>query len=149
MPATFNSLGISFQYPDNWTLEDTDAVAGRRSVTVYSPGGAFWSLAIHPRSADPSRLAEGVVTAMKEEYADLEVQETHERLAGHETVGYDLNFYCLDLTNSAQIRAVRVGQGTYTIFCQAEDQEFEQIQRVFQAITNSLLRGLKDLGCRR
>jgi len=148
MPATFSRLGISFQYPDNWTLDDADALAGRSSVTVYSPGGGFWSVTIHPRSADPARLAKGVVEAMKEEYADLEAEETHEVLTGHETVGFDLSFYCLDLTNSAQIRALRVDQGTYTVFCQAEDREFAQIRRVFQAITSSLLGGLKNLRCR-
>ena len=26
MPARFDKLGISFQYPENWTLDDTDAV---------------------------------------------------------------------------------------------------------------------------
>ena len=57
MPAHFDSLGISFQYPDNWTLDDSDALLGRKSVTVYSPGGAFWSVAIHSGTADPAKLA--------------------------------------------------------------------------------------------
>jgi hypothetical protein len=142
MPLTFAKLGISFQYPENWSLDESDALAGRKSVTLYSPAGGFWSIAIHPHSADPARLAEGVVAAMKQEYAQLEAEETHETLCDHETIGYDLNFYCLDLTNSAQIRALRVKQATYTIFCQAEDREFRHIERVFQAITTSFLRGL-------
>ena len=61
MPAEFNNLGISFQYPDNWTLDDSDARLGRTSVTVYGRGGAFWSMAIHagaagtrPKSPTPS-----------------------------------------------------------------------------------------------
>ena len=41
MPARFDKLGISFQYPENWTLDDSDALLGRKSVTVYSPGGRF------------------------------------------------------------------------------------------------------------
>ena len=28
MPAHFDRLGISFQYPDNWTLDDSDALFG-------------------------------------------------------------------------------------------------------------------------
>jgi hypothetical protein len=145
MPATFDKLGIYFQYPDNWTLDEADAVAGQRSVTVYSPGGAFWSVAVHPRSADPARLARVAVDAMKQEYEDLEVEEMREAIAGREMIGYDLNFYCLDLTNTAQIRCLRTERTTYTIFCQAEDREFDQIQMVFRAMTTSLLSGLSAL----
>ena len=76
MPARFDKLGISFQYPENWTLDDSDALLGRKSVTVYSPGGAFWSVAIHSGSADPAKLAAAVVETMKKEYPGLEVDET-------------------------------------------------------------------------
>jgi len=142
VPGKFDKLGISFRYPDNWTLDEEDALAGRRSVTVYSPGGAFWSVTLHPPSADPARLAMAAVDAMREEYPEIEVEEIREALAGREMIGYDLNFYCLDLTNTARVRCLRTERTTYTIFCQAEDREYEQIQAVFQAMTTSLLSGL-------
>jgi hypothetical protein len=142
MPARFDGLGISFQYPDNWTLDDTDARLGRRSVTVYSPGGAFWSVTVHPDSSEPARLAAAVVEAMKKEYGWLEAEEARETLAGHDLLGYDLAFYYLDLTNTALVRGLRVAQTTYTIFCQAEDREFERFQMVFRAMTMSLLNDL-------
>jgi hypothetical protein len=82
---------------------------------------------------------------MKKEYQDLEVQQINESLAGRKMTGYDLRFFLFDFTNTAQIRSLKCNQATYTIFCQAEDREFEQIQRVFQAMTVSLLNGLKDL----
>lgn len=145
MPAQFNSLGISFQYPDNWTLDDSDALLGRKSVTVFSPGGAFWSVAIQPGEADPGKLAEAVVDALRPEYESVEAEEISETIAGHELVGYDLAFYCLDLTNTAQVRSFQVAHFTYTIYCQAEDREYEQVKRVFQAMTITLLNSLKDL----
>ncbi len=148
MPAKYEKLGISFQYPDNWTLDEEDALAGRRSVTVYSPGGAFWSVAIHPASADPIQLAKAAVDAMKQEYQDLDAEEAGDVVAGREMVGYDLNFYCLDLTNTAQIRCLKADRATYSFFCQAEDREFDQVQLVFQAMTTSLLSQLKDLSYR-
>ncbi|MBN2477186.1 MAG: hypothetical protein JXB62_21440 [Pirellulales bacterium] len=147
MPAKFERLGISFQYPDNWTLDEEDALAGRSAVTVYSPGGAFWSVVVHPRSADPAQLAEAAVEAMKQEYEGLEAAEAHQSLAGQDMIGYDLNFYYLDLTNTAQVRCLKTGQAVYTVFCQAEDREFAAIENVFLAMTVSLLNGLKDLGC--
>jgi hypothetical protein len=144
MPARFKKLGISFQYPENWTLDDSDAVLGRKSVTVYSPGGAFWTVAIHSGSAGPEKLALAAIEAMTKEYPGIEVEETQETIAGHELVGYDLSFYYLDLINTAVIRSLRVAHTTYTIFCQAEDRDYAQIQNVFQAMTTSLLSNLKD-----
>jgi hypothetical protein len=144
MPARFDSLGIAFQYPDNWKLDDTDALLGRKSVTVYSPGGAFWSVAIHPGSAaNPAKLAAAAVDAVRQEYQDLEAEEVEETIAGQDLVGYDLAFYCLDLTNTANIRATRIGHTTYVVYCQAEDREYEQVKRVFQAMTLTLLNSLE------
>jgi hypothetical protein len=144
MPARFDKMGISFQYPENWTLDDSDAILGRRSVTVYSPGGAFWSVAIHSGSADPAKLTAAAVEAMKKEYSGVEVDRAEETVVGHELIGYDLAFYYLDLINTATIRSLRAGHAIYTIFCQGEDREFERLQMVFQAITASLLSGLED-----
>ena len=148
MPARFDKMGIAFQYPENWTLDEADALAGHRSVTVYSPGGAFWSVAAHPQSADLRRLALAAVDAMRNEYEDLESEEVCEALAGSEIVGFDLNFFYLDLTNTAQIRCIRTDRCVYSIFCQAEDREFSGIEAVFRAITTSLLAGLKNLSYR-
>jgi hypothetical protein len=144
MPAEFNKLGISFQYPDNWILDEEDALAGERAVTVYSPGGAFWSVSVHPRSANPDELAKAAAAAIEEEYEEVEAEETREALAGCESVGFDFNFFYLDFTNTATVRCLRGDEGSYVIFCQAEDREYEQLQRVFQAITVSFLNGLRS-----
>jgi hypothetical protein len=144
MPARFDKLGISFQYPENWTLDDSDAILGRRSVTVISPGGGFWSVAIQSGSADPAKLAVAVVETMKKEYSGVEVDETDETIAGHDLIGFDLAFYYLDLINTAWVRTLRAGESTYTIYCQAEDRDFDQLQMVFRAMTTSLLTGLNE-----
>ena len=142
MPAEFNKLGVSFLYPDNWTLDENDARSGRDSVTVYSPGGAFWSISVHLPSIDPAGLAETAVKAMKGEYEDLEAVQAQETLGDHDLIGYDLNFYCLDLTNTASIRCLRTDRATYAVFWQAEDCEFEQVGNVFLAITTSFIGNL-------
>jgi hypothetical protein len=144
MPRQFNNLGISFQYPENWTLDEEDTRGAKRSVTVYSPGGAFWSVSVHPRSVDPARLARAVVDTMGSEYADLESVAARETIAGRALVGYDINFFFLDFTNTATIRCVRTDRATLAVFCQAEDHEYDQVGRVFLAMTTSLLAGF---GC--
>ncbi|NQU24731.1 MAG: hypothetical protein HQ567_25900 [Candidatus Nealsonbacteria bacterium] len=142
MPAEFQKMGISFLYPDNWTLDEDDALAGRKSVTVYSPGGAFWSVSLHPTSTDPTQLAQAAVEVMRGEYPAMEADEARESMVGHELVGYDLGFYCLDMTNTAAIRCLRGVRTTLTIFYQAEDREFSRIEQVFRAMTTSLLNGI-------
>jgi hypothetical protein len=143
MPATFDNLGISFQYPENWQLDDEEMRAGQSAVTVFSPGGAFWSVAVHTSSADPARMAQAALDAMRKEYDSLEAEPAEETTAGHRLVGFDLNFFCLDLTNTACIRSLKVGRTTYTIFYQAEDREFRELELVFAAMTLSLLRSIR------
>jgi len=144
MPAKFQRLGISFEYPENWTLDEQDAIAGQRSVTVCSPGGAFWSVAEHPRATEPERLAKAAVEAMKQEYEDVEVEAAQETIAGREMIGYDMHFFYLDFLNAASVRCLRTRRTTYTVFYQAEDRDFDKLHMVFRAITTSFLNSLKE-----
>jgi hypothetical protein len=111
-------------------------------VTVYSPGGAFWTVSRHTRLADTKELAKAAVEAMREEYAEIEVEEATETIGEHELVGYDLGFYYVDLTNTAAIRSLRADKAIFTIFYQAEDHELAKIQEVMQAMTISFLQNL-------
>jgi hypothetical protein len=145
MPSEFRQMGISFQYPENWTLDEEDSIEGRQSVTVFSPTGAFWSISVHPRSTNPTTLAKEAVEAVKEEYVNPDVEEIHETVSGHDLVGYDLSFFVMDLTTTARIRCLRTRRATYAVFCQAEDEDLGRLGRVFEAITTSLLRGFKGV----
>lgn len=143
MAATFDNLGISFQYPENWQLDEEEIRAGQSAVTVYSPGGAFWSIALHTTSiAEPAEIARAALETMFKEYDELDAEPVTETIAGHELIGFDLNFFCLDLTNTACIRALRVDGTTYTIFFQAEDREYSEISQVFAAMTQTLLQSI-------
>jgi hypothetical protein len=142
MPSEFNRMGIAFQYPENWALEEDDSVGDRQSVTVYSPTGAFWSISIHPYVTDLEVLAKQAIDAIKEEYGDTDVEQIEETVSGHNLFGYDMNFFCMDLTSTAMVRCLRTDQATYAVFCQAEDEDLGRLGRVFEAITVSLLRGL-------
>lgn len=139
MPLEYAKLGIRFQFPENWTLDESDALKGDETVSVFSPGGAFWSIIKHPRSASPGELVEAAVQAMRQEYDELDVEEATEMVAGRELVGCDMNFYCLDLTNTALLRVVQTTEATYLILCQADDREFAAVEPVFRAMTRSLL----------
>lgn len=139
MPSVYEKLGICFQFPDNWTLDEKDAQQGENAVTVFSPGGAFWSVAIHPRAVPLQEMCDVALKAMRETYEELDAEQVKETVAGRELSGYDLNFYCLDLTNTALIRAAKMGSGNLLVLCQADDREFAQVEPVFRAMTHSLL----------
>ena len=139
MPRVYEKLGMRFQYPDNWTLDESEALEGGNSVAVYSPGGAFWSIVVHPITSNPSDLAKAALKVMKAEYEQLDTEAVSEEVGDVELRGYDLNFYCLDLTNTALVRALRHGENTYLILCQADDREFAEVEPVFRAITASLV----------
>lgn len=144
MPAVFKKLGVAFSYPENWELDEADALEGGRAVTLYAPGGgAFWTLSIHSRTTDPAKLAKAAVKALKEEYDSLESEPVRETIDGHELLGYDFNFYCFDLTSSAAVRSLRAKKATYTVFYQAEDREFEEVEHVFRAMLASFLESVK------
>jgi hypothetical protein len=145
MPALFNKLGIKFSYPENWQVDEAEALEGARSVTLYSPaGGAFWTVSVHPRKTDPWRLAKAAAKALKEEYDSLETETVTDNVGGFEMLGYDFNFYCFDLTSTAAVRVIPAKRATYVIFYQAEDREFEEVEHVFDAMLMTLLQGLKS-----
>jgi hypothetical protein len=139
MPLRYDKMGIDFQYPDNWNLDEDEAAKGHESVAVYSPGGAFWSVAIHPRTTDPEELAKTALAAMQEEYPGLESEPTSDRLCALEVTGYEMSFYYLDLISTATVRILQTSRASYTIFYQAEDRDFDRLLPVFRAITASLV----------
>jgi hypothetical protein len=141
MPAVYEKMGIRFLYPDNWVLDESEAVAGHQSVSVHSPSGAFWSIAVHDLPVDPSELASTALRTLKAEYPDSEAEVVSEQVGSQSIRGYDLNFFYLDFTNTAQIRGFRTPQLSCLILCQAEDSELKQLGPVFNAITASLFAG--------
>lgn len=167
MPATYERAGLYFDYPESWRLEEDGHSGGLEdgghdgkgrndaegddeaaepaganeptSVTVHSPGGAFWTVLQYRGASDPRRYLEASLSAMREEYQDLDADPAEESLHGHRLTGYDLNFFYLDLTNTAHLRGVKTLGATLLILCQADDREWERIEAVFQAMTSSLL----------
>jgi hypothetical protein len=135
----FAHAGLAFDYPDNWSVDTTDSAGGRAAVTVYSPEGAFWSVSAHASGGDPALLSEAVVGQMREEYRDLDSEAATETVSGRNLAGYDLNFYCLDLTNTAAVRTLETADAIYLFFCQAEDREWDRIAHVFRAMTTRFI----------
>src|SRR6516162_424723 len=117
MSREFARSGIRFEYPDNWTLETEDSGDGW-TATVSSPDTAFMMLSFNPETDDPAELADLALSALKESYPDLEAESAVETLAGQPAIGYDVDFFTLDLTNTCWIRALAGPDGCVLLMCQ-------------------------------
>ena len=135
----FDRFGLAFDYPDNWLVDTDDSADRYATVTVYAPGGGFWSVSGHAPGGDPRELSAAVVVQMKREYQDLDSEEASDGVGGQTLPGFDMNFYCLDLTNTAQVRTLETPDAIYLIICQAEDREWDEIAAVFAAMTTSFV----------
>jgi len=139
MIRMFDKHGLVFQYPENWNIEEESVEDGATSVWLYSPGSACWSVTVYPPGVDPNAAIDQVLETMQAEYRGLDLEKTVESYAGTELVGYEMNFVCLDMINTARVQSYRDEAATYVIFCQAEDREYAKVADVFAAITMSLL----------
>ena len=145
MPALFDQLGIRFEYPDNWTVDEEaldPATADGQQVIVTSPNTAFWQLSKHPAGAELEGLFDEALSALRTIYQEMEVEPASTLLEDREIAGFDVNFYCLDFTNTSWLRGFQTPEATYVLLCQAEDRELKQVGPVFLAMLASVLRNL-------
>jgi hypothetical protein len=141
MPAMFDSAGIIFAYPDNWSVEeDNDPGSAALVVTALSPDTAFWTVSRYEGYRDVRELANCVLEAMQTEYPQVEIDDIEGDRHGVSTVGYELSFSYLDLNNTAMILTFHHGDSTFLILSQAEDHELPRVEPVFDAMLASLVR---------
>jgi hypothetical protein len=133
----FDQEGVSFQYPENWQLEQEETDEGW-TVSVQSPGTAFLTLTCDSRMPAIEEVAEAVLGTMQEEYPTLEAEPIVDTVAGQPAVGHDMQFFSFDLTNTCWTRSFYGGCGTVLVLCQTSDLESEQYEPVLRAICASL-----------
>jgi hypothetical protein len=141
MPQVFDSEDLRFQYPDGWIAERELSDEGRLSATIRSGDNAFWTATTYPATEPAQELADTVLEVMRQEYPGLESDEVQaELIGGRPALGYDLNFWYLDLTNTASVRVISTNAARYLVFWQSGDQELSRVEPVFEAMTQSVLR---------
>jgi hypothetical protein len=140
MVGTFDKQGVRFLYPDNWELSEDTSTADSLTVTLQSPGSAFWLLRILGCENPPERLIAEVLNSMRQEYGEVEASMLQQPLDDVDSVGYDMQFYCLDLLVHSHVRSFVADDRTYLMMYQAEDREFDEVLPVFMAVITSLLR---------
>jgi len=137
MPGRFDQHGIHFRYPENWRLDQEETDSGW-TVTVQSPGTAFFLLSYDGEMPPPEQMLETTLEALRSDYPDLEVSDQLETLAGQPAVGHDVQFTSLDLTNTCWTRSFYTDSGTVLVMCQAADLDLDEAEPVLRAICASL-----------
>lgn len=138
MPATFESLGIKFLYPDNWTITDRSAEEGIDGVTFDLPAGGFFSLERARNLSSNDELIDAIQAGIAKEYGEVErtVVDVPGALAGELTV--DFQFYYLDLIIISRLMIARINDLKFVIQMQAESRDFDANEMVFQAILKQI-----------
>jgi hypothetical protein len=137
MSATFAADGLGFSYPEDWTLEREEEENGW-TVTVQSPGTAFALVRLDLELTEPSEVVEATLKALRDDYPDLEAETAMDLLAGEMAIGYDIEFFSLDMTVTCWMRSLYAGAGTVLVMCQFSDAEQEVAEPVLRALCASL-----------
>lgn len=139
MPATCETLGLTFDYPENWQFDEP--AEGDSIAVVASPETAFWQISRHPVGTELEALFDEAMAALRAEYKEIEAHPAQpETFDGITLTGYEVNFYCLDFTNTCRLRGFQTEEAVYLLICQAEDREMARTEPVFQAMLTSLFR---------
>lgn len=138
MPSQYTNFGLRFSYPDDWSVVDEEKITWPRRVSVQSPESAYWELQVYPPDYSPMALTDQTLEIFREEYEDVDSTPVQEQIRDSQVVGYDLDFFCLDLMVTCRVRSFSLGGQTLLLISQAESREYEARQDVLDAITRSL-----------
>lgn len=92
-----------------------------------------------PECPPPPQIVDSCISAFKEEYEDIEVSELNATLAGMPAFSRELEFVCLELTNTVGLASVRTTDFSLLVWWQGTDHELEEFRPIFDHITRSVL----------
>ncbi len=148
MPATFESNGLKFLYPENWELVQRDQEEGGEGATLELPNGGFFSIErVHDPRPDDA-LLEDLVRSIQQDYQGAEYERiTAEQGAETDGIGDssaeqefagEIRFYYLDLLIISRLTLLTLGEKRYLIQAQAESRDFDQNLPVFTALLKQI-----------
>jgi hypothetical protein len=138
MPATFESFGIKFLYPDNWTQTDRGAGEGDQGVTLELPSGGFFTIERERQGQLVEELIEEVSQSLEEDYGEVEREAIQLANALPTEQAVEFRFYYLDLLIISRLVVLTVGGATYVVQMQAESRDFDANEMVFAALLQQI-----------
>jgi hypothetical protein len=133
----FERDGISLRCPQGWTMS-TETTRDGWTVTLQSDSTAFVLVTLLTRRTPPAHAAQTVLRALQADYRELESRPCTEIVADREAVGYEVDFFALDLLVRAKVLALACTAGTLCILQQLADSESSLTDQRMQSIIKSL-----------
>lgn len=134
---TYTGHGLVFHYPTDWTLSE-DASDGVATVSLQTPGAAFWSLTVFADRPAAEDVLGAVLAAYRDDYPELDIYGVSTTICQLPAEACDLDFVCFDLVSSAALRSFETLTRTFLIVYQGQDREIEQFRADFERIISSL-----------
>ncbi len=138
MPATFDSFGIKFLYPDNWSVADRSENEGNEGVTLDLPSGGFFTIECEHEGQLAEELIEEIADTIEEDYGEIEREEIRLTGAPDNEKAVEFRFYYLDLLILSRLVIVNINNATYLVQMQAESRDFDANEMVFAAILKQI-----------
>ena len=139
MIGIFDDYGIRFEYPLDWELDIGDDGEGRTTIGVQSSDGlAFAFIRVQRRPTRTGRASRRSARSDAHRIPDARFDPRAQTIDGHESVGYDVDFFSLNVPNSCMIRSFRTPRRTVLVFAQWSELLAEDAGDVFRIVCRSL-----------
>ncbi len=138
MPATFDSFGLRFLYPDNWTVAQQVEDANVDGVTFDLPSGGFFSIERERQGMLDEEMIEEVSDTIESEYDEVEREEIALEGGSDDERVVDFRFYYLDLLIVSRLILMTIGDFRYLVQFQAESRDFDANEMVLAAILQQI-----------
>lgn len=138
MPATFESFGLKFLYPDNWVVSTRDPDERDEGLTLELPSGGFLSIELDDGELTDAELLDRVAQTIGEEYEEVESEEVSLAGASSDEQVVDFRFFFLDLLVVSRVVILNVDQRRLLVQFQAESRDFEANEMVVDAILKQI-----------
>jgi hypothetical protein len=132
----FSEDGLSFAYPDDWTLEREEGPSGW-VVSVERPGMTF-VVELDREMPPTEQVAMSALEALKADYPGLQATPAIENLAGEMAIGHDIEFFSLDVPVTCWTRSFYGVAGTVLVLCQVADPDEADYEPTLRAICASM-----------
>jgi hypothetical protein len=138
MLGRFDDHGVRFRYPESWEVE-ADSDDSETSITLTAPDGlAFALLRLNDERPDPRETASEALAAIQAEYPALEATAVAETIDGQDALGFDAEFFSLDVVNGCVIRCFQTARRTILLFGQWTETDDEEPGDSIRSLARSI-----------
>jgi hypothetical protein len=148
--ATYEGHGVKCSYPSTWNVQEDDTSDESNGFLIESRDAAFFAVSIFPWSDAPREVLERAAKTLEGEYEECEIEWIDSDLSVRDSRAIEVRFFLLDMLVVAKLRAFSLAHQTFLLEQQAEDREYQKVEAVFDAMTETLIQSLdKEHGLQR